>query len=100
MEPGSLLKAAARQQEVVVVSPNWGVFSQKQVSESSNMIIKHEKRLLQGAEIRLWTVSRHDCGKTTKWEAAQCDCSVYPVVIWRLEERPPGLLPVWMRLPR
>lgn len=39
MEPGSLLKSAARQQEVMVVNPNWGVSSQKQVRESSNMII-------------------------------------------------------------
>ncbi|XP_053829441.1 uncharacterized protein LOC128805032 isoform X6 [Vidua macroura] len=47
------------------------------------------------AEVCLWSVSRHDC---TKWEAAQCECSIHPAVSGRLEERPPGLLPVWMRL--
>lgn len=46
MEPGSLLKSAARQQEVMAINPNCRVFSQKQVRESSNKIIKHEKRLL------------------------------------------------------
>ncbi|XP_053829433.1 uncharacterized protein LOC128805032 isoform X2 [Vidua macroura] len=88
-----LLTEGARQQEVMVINPNWGVFSQ--VRESSNMIIKHKKRLLQEAEVCLWSVSRHDC---TKWEAAQCECSIHPAVSGRLEERPPGLLPVWMRL--
>lgn len=43
MEPGSLLKSAARQQEVMVINPNWGVSSQKQLRESSNMIIKHDE---------------------------------------------------------
>lgn len=70
--------------------------NQKQVRESSNMIIKDEKRLLQEAEVYLWSVLRHGC---TKWEATQCECSVYSAVSRSLEERPPSLLPVWMRDP-
>lgn len=60
------------------------------------MITKHERRLLQEAEVCLWSVSRHHC---TKWEATQHECSIYSAVSGRLEERPPGLLPVWMRDP-
>lgn len=43
MEPGSLLRSAARQREAMAVNCNWGVSSQIQGEKTPNdIIIKHE----------------------------------------------------------